>query len=233
MPALAIDTSGDVASIALATENGLISELNFSHKMDLLRRLMPNVDRLVSDAGRSRADIDAVVTGLGPGSFTGLRIGVAAAKAIAYALGKPIVGISTLDVLAEGASAACPKFVVPLVHARPGEVFWARYGCASGTVERLTKDRASTVDDLISEVRQDGEIVFCGDGADRNRAALEAEFGPSCILDRWFDVPRAAVLATLGIRRLLRGEVDDAFTLAPTYVRRPTPVVRLEGREWG
>jgi tRNA threonylcarbamoyladenosine biosynthesis protein TsaB len=228
MLALAIDTSGDIAGIALATEAKLISEISFGHKMDLLRRLMPNIDRLISDAGKSQADLDGIVISLGPGSFTGLRIGMAAAKSIAHVLKRPIAGIPTLDVLACGASAVCPKSIAAAIHARPGEVFWALYRCNSGHVKRLTEDRASSVEDMIRLARQETEIVFCGDGAERNREALEAEFGRASVLDEWFHAPRAAILASLGIQRLLRGDSDDVFSLVPEYVRKPTPVVRVE-----
>jgi tRNA threonylcarbamoyladenosine biosynthesis protein TsaB len=228
MLALAIETSGDVAGLALATEEGLVSELDFSHRMDLLRRLMPNVDGLLGDAGRSPHDLDAVVISLGPGSFTGLRIGMAAAKSVAHVLGKPIVGVPTMDVLAHGASAARPKSIATLIHARPQEVFWAIYRCDAGRPVRLAEDRVSPVQDVMREAKRQSKIVFCGNGAERNREALEAEFGPSCVLDERFHTPRAAVLASLGIERLMRGESDDVFGLAPRYVRRPTPVVRIE-----
>lgn len=233
MLALAIDTSGDVASVTLATESGPISELTFRHKMDLLQRLMPNIDSLLADVGKSPRDLDGIIASLGPGSFTGLRIGVAAAKSIAYTLGKPIVGVSTLDVLAHGASAACPRTIVSMIHARPGEVFWAMYRCEAGTLKRVTEDRAITVDDLVSQVKIEDQVAFCGDGAERNRSALEVEFGSSAVLDQWYNTPRGAVLASLGFRRFSGGDFDDAATLTPTYVRRPTPVVRLEGTEWG
>lgn len=228
MLALAIDTSGNTSSIALGTENGLISELTIRHRMDLLQRLVPNVDKLLADAGKTPKDLEGLVISLGPGSFTGLRIGMAAAKSMAHVLGKPIVGISTLEVLARGASAACPRSIAPLIHARPGEVFWAIYRYGTDGIERITDDRVSTVEEMIEAAKQEKEIVFCGDGAERNLAALEAAFGRSSILDEWFNVPRGTVLLKLGMDRLLRGETDDVATIAPEYVQKPTPVIRIE-----
>lgn len=228
MLVLAIDTSGDISSIALATEKGLVSEQSSRHKMDLLRRLIPSIDWLVSDSGKSKSELEGIVISLGPGSFTGLRIGMAAAKSIAHVLTKPIVGISTFDALAHGASAACPKSIVTMIHARPGEAFWAIYRCDSGLPVRLTEDRASKIEEIIEASKKEDSVVFCGDGAERNRKLLEEHFGTSSILCEPFNYPRAWVLAGLGIERLLRGESDDVFGLVPSYVRKPTPVVRIE-----
>jgi tRNA threonylcarbamoyladenosine biosynthesis protein TsaB len=110
MLALAIDTSGDVAGLALATESKILAELSFRQKMDLLKRLVPNIDRILADSGKTRADLDGIIISLGPGSFTGLRIGMTTAKSIAQVLEKPVAGVPTLDVLAKGA-AACPRSI--------------------------------------------------------------------------------------------------------------------------
>ncbi|HOM72947.1 MAG TPA: tRNA (adenosine(37)-N6)-threonylcarbamoyltransferase complex dimerization subunit type 1 TsaB [Armatimonadota bacterium] len=228
MLALAIDTSTDIAGLALATEDKLISELSFRHKMDLLQRLMPNVDRLISDAGMKQSDLDALVVSLGPGSFTGLRIGMAAAKSIAHVLGKPIIGVPTMDVLAESAAAACPKSIVTAIHARPGDVFWSLFRCEAGKLAKVVEDEASTVEEMLERACQEDQVVFCGDGVERNRAIIEQKCGPDSILPQWYHFPRASVLVSLGIRRLLRGESDDLFSLTPRYVRKPTPVIRLE-----
>ncbi len=228
MLALAIDTSGDMSAVALATENQLVSEFNFRNKMDLLRRLMPNVDRIVSDAGKTQSDIDAVVISLGPGSFTGLRIGMAAAKGIAQALDRPIVGVSTLDVLAHGASLAAPRPVAALIHAKPGDVYWALYRFVEGVLVRSTEDAVVPLGDVVAHVHDEDGVLFVGDGSERSRTALELQFGPGAVAPEWLNYPRGAVLARLGIDKILAGEVDDVMKIAPSYVQRPTPVIRLE-----
>lgn len=232
MLALAIDTSGDTAGLALAAESKIVTELSFRQKMDLLKRLVPNIDRILTDAGKTRTELDGIIISLGPGSFTGLRIGMATAKSIAHVLGKPIVGIPTLDVLAEGAAAACPRSIVALIHARPGDVFWALYRWKDGKLLKTVEDSASTVEEMIETAKKESEIVFCGDGAEKNREVLASEFGEGSILPEWFNVPRPSVLARLGMERLEKNDTDDLFSLVPRYVRRPTPVVRLENPEW-
>lgn len=230
MLVLAIDTSGDIGSIALATEKHLVSEFNFRNKMDLLRRLIPNIDRLVSDAGKSKSELDGIVISLGPGSFTGLRIGMAAAKGLAHVLDRPIVGVSTLDALAHGASAAAPKSIVAVIHSRPKEAYWALYKSDSGAIHRATEDEMSPIADIVARAKQEEQVVFCGEGAERNRDCFEAEFGTGSVLDESYNHPRAFVIARLGIRRLELGDSDDVMTIAPSYVQRPTPVVRLDGK---
>jgi tRNA threonylcarbamoyladenosine biosynthesis protein TsaB len=233
MLALAIDTSGDVAGLALATESKILAELSFRQKMDLLKRLVPNIDRILADAGKTRAELDGVIISLGPGSFTGLRIGMTTAKSIAQVLGKPIAGVPTLDVLAEGAAAACPRSIATLIHARPGDVFWALYRWEDGKLLKTVEDTASTVEEMIETAKQEKEIVFCGDGAEKNREALSSAFGEGSVLPEWFNVPRPSILSKLGVDRLMKNDTDDLFSLVPRYVRRPTPVVRLENGELG
>jgi tRNA threonylcarbamoyladenosine biosynthesis protein TsaB len=233
MLALAIDTTCDIASVTLAREEAIIATLAFRHKMDLLRRLMPNIDMLVRDAGVEKSSIDAVVVSIGPGSFTGIRIGVATAKSIAFALNKPIAGIPTLDVLAYGAPAAS-GLVVPMIHARPGEVYTSIYRKApGGSIERLMEDKALVLDELFAEIGASGNdpIVFCGDGSARNRQELEARFPEAFFSSVWDNYPRGEVLVSLGIEKLLRGESDSPIDLVPNYVKRSTPEIRAEEAE--
>lgn len=250
MIALAIDTSGSVAGLALATEDKLINEISFAHKMDMLRKLVPCIDKLFSDVRMSRADLDGVIISLGPGSFTGLRIGMAAAKSLAHVLGKPIVGIPTLDVLAHGAvgptllsgnaGQECPTYHVPqsivaAIHARPGDIFWALYRCESEGLVKVVDDNASTVEEMFAVIRSLdprssilNPLIFCGDGAERNREAIESEFGAESIMQEEYNSPKPAVLAALGLKRLTIGDYDDTFKIEPRYVRKPTPVIRIE-----
>jgi tRNA threonylcarbamoyladenosine biosynthesis protein TsaB len=219
---LAIETSGDLAGLALADEHKTIAEHAFSHRMNLLRRLVPNIELLLQTTGKTRKDINGVVISLGPGSFTGLRIGMATAKAIAFVREIPIVGVSTLQVLAEGAGG---ELVVPLIHARAGEVFWAIFERG----QRLTEDSVSKVEDVIYFCRSVGEVVFCGDGAEKNRQIIEDTLGAGSVLGNEYAHPKAGVLAALGVARLTRGESDDVDSIVPSYVKRPTPVLRMEG----
>ncbi|MCX6375956.1 MAG: tRNA (adenosine(37)-N6)-threonylcarbamoyltransferase complex dimerization subunit type 1 TsaB, partial [Armatimonadetes bacterium] len=121
MKCLALDTTTDVSSIALADESGIIAEYNFAHRMDLSRRLMPNIVALLTDCGMEMKDVEAIGVSIGPGSFTGLRIGVVTAKTLAQALSIPIAGVVTLDLLAHQFDYLPDAVICPLIKVRKGE----------------------------------------------------------------------------------------------------------------
>ena len=231
MLALAIDTSGNTAGLALGREDVLLAEYHFRNKMDLLRRLMPNVRSIISDARLTPSDLEGIVIALGPGSFTGLRIGVTAAKALAYALKKPIVGVPTLDVMARGL-VPFKGIICPMIYAKPGEVYAALYESDGVTLQKTMPDAAISIDALSDQLRELGtrNILLSGDGA---RCNLEAMRQLGAIAPPEHDFPRASVLLTMGIERLSAGEEDDLFSLIPHYVRRPTPEIRLEAGTQG
>lgn len=230
MLALAIDSSQDICTLALGTETQLIAEYHFRHKMNLLRRLLPNIEEMLTDAGLAASELDAVVVSLGPGSFTGLRIGVTTAKSLAYVTGKPVVGVGTLDAIAWG-SGARSGIVCPMVYARPGEAYWSLFDAA--TNERLTDYAVGPIEEAMdASDAYETSAVFLGTGARKNAEAITSRFGAGAILrESWLDFARGAVLLDLGLKRLSRGETDDAMALAPLYVRKPTPQVRLEAGE--
>ena len=153
MRCLALDTTTDICSIGLADESGLIGEYNFAHKMDLSRRLMPNVVSMLKDVGMEVKDVEALGVSLGPGSFTGLRIGVTTAKMLAQTLDLPIVGIVTLDLLAHQFDYLSSALVCPLVKVRKGEVYHAFFRVSDGNVERISDYEAGPISDVIGIAR--------------------------------------------------------------------------------
>lgn len=232
---IAIDSSQDIATLALGgspsgdgSYNNVVAEHHFSHKMNLLRRLLPNIDAMLADTGIDKPDLDGVVVSLGPGSFTGLRIGVTIAKSLAYVLNKPIVGIGTLDAMAHGVDA---ELVCPMVFARAGEAYWTLFESGSRTRDYAVSPVEEALDALADQSQY---ITFVGTGARRNWEAISARLGVRATLaPAWNDFARGAVLLDLGSKRLAAGDVDDAMILSPLYVRKPTPVVKLESGELG
>jgi tRNA threonylcarbamoyladenosine biosynthesis protein TsaB len=180
-----------------------------------LEWLAPAVGRALHQAGWRASDVQAVAVSRGPGSFTGLRIGVATALAWARALRIPLAAVSTLEALAEGLEAR--GLVCPVLDARRGEVAGALFE-RSGTTERLLDDLVAPVETLIAALPADRPILFAGDAVGRHASALRAHphasFAPP---ERWS--PRAAVAGALAWRRLRRGERDDLYHLAPVYAR--------------
>lgn len=232
MLTLAIDSSQEIGTIALGKDTALITEYHFYHKMNLLQRIHPTIEQVLSDAGHTTRDLDAIVVSTGPGSFTGLRIGVTVAKTLAYTLGKPIVGIPTLDAISRGVSPTPARFICPMMHARADEVYWALFDSTAEV--RLADYEASPLNDVFHELEQRGEtILFCGSGATRHAEAIRHRFGNNAYTTKpWNDFARGAALLELGHHRLQRGEADDPVTLTPMYVKKPTPVVKLETGEF-
>lgn len=221
MLTIAIDSSQEICALALGRDSAIVAEYHFAHKMNLLRRLLPNIESMLADAALTTSDIDSVIVALGPGSFTGLRIGGTIAKSLAWVLGKPIVGIGTLDAMAHGASPTEGSLVCPMIFARADEVYWSLFDSYSG--ERLNEYAVSTVNEVVDILATKGVPVrFVGTGARRNWDAIRARMGNQAALaPPWYDFPRGAALLDLGTRRLMAGEDDNAMTLSPLYVRKP------------
>jgi len=232
MLVVAIDTSEDFCSLALADDGLLLSELVFHTKMDLLRRIEPNLERLLVDNGRGPRNIDGIIVSLGPGSFTGLRIGVTIAKTLASTLEKPIAGVPTLDAIARGIAPTAANHICPMMHARTGEVFWTLFDSRAET--RLADYEVGPVDGAIeSAMARGGRVHFCGSGAIRAEEQIRRLAGNEAIVGAlWTSFPRGAAIVGLGMKRLTTGSADDPVTLTPMYVRKPTPVVRLERGEF-
>jgi len=232
MLTIAIDSSQEICALALGRDSAVVAEYHFAHKMNLLRRLLPNINAMLSDAGVDKAEIDGVMVALGPGSFTGLRIGVTIAKSLAYVLGKPIVGIGTLDAMARGVSPVEDALICPMIFARADEVYWSLFDSCAG--DRRNHYAVSPVEEVLDVLAaKGGRVRFVGTGARRNWDAISARMGNQATLaPAWNDFTRGAALIDLGAQRLMAGQVDDAMTLSPLYVRKPM-VGKLEVGQLG
>ena len=232
MLTLAIDSSQDICAIALGSDSQLLAEYHFHHKMNLLRRILPVIDVVLNNSGHKPADLDGIIASLGPGSFTGLRIGVTVAKSLAYTLGKPIVGVPTLRAIARGMAEGSTELVCPMIFARAHEVYWTVFD-SSGEM-RLDDYAVSPLSEALESVTARGvSVLFCGTGATRNEEAIRRQFGnQAAIAKPWAGFARGAALLEIGGKRLRNGEADDPYTLSPMYIKKPTPVIRLEAGEF-
>jgi tRNA threonylcarbamoyladenosine biosynthesis protein TsaB len=214
---LAIDTSTDASGVAFRDHHGIAAEVAWVSGRRHAEQVLPMIDHLLRNLDRAAADVEAVAVATGPGSWSGLRVGMSIAKALAVSHNVPIIGVPALDVLAYGLR-RFDGMIVPMV--RLGR---DRYGAAvyrtAPVWERTTPFQNLALDDLPGLV--DGGL-FCGDVDDAARQLLETRLGSSALFAEGSDnVRRPAVLADLAWRRWQKNDVDDLVTLEPLYLGNP------------
>lgn len=226
---LGIETATPTGSVALVNEQGLIGEITLNLKSTLSARLLPAIHQLLTNSEVPFAKVDCLAVSLGPGSFTGLRVGVSTAKGLALAGDKPLVGVPTLDALAHHCYGPQPS-ICPLLDAKKKEVFAALYRrTESGEMQKLTPDLAIAPEKLMQEHIK-GKTVFLGEGSRVYRDLIEGHLGPMAVFaPLHLSHPRAATVAFLGLGEWKCGRFITATALAPTYVR-PSEAELHQGR---
>lgn len=216
MKLLTIDTSTNACSVALTRDGELIAEYLLKQDKTMSGRLLECVDVVLHGAGLTVAELDGFGVSLGPGSFTGLRIGVATVKGLALATGKPVAGFSSLAMLAMNLPwASFP--VCPMLDARKGEVYTALYECR-GLPEILLAD--CVLSPALFLDRISCTTIFVGEGAIRYRELIEARLGERALFaPSSVNPPRAASGALLAEDAFRRGDLASLATLSPVYIR--------------
>ena len=230
MTILAMDTATMVSSVAVTTEDRVLAELTAETRFTHSETLVANIEEVLRLADVKREELSAVAVSLGPGSFTGLRIGLAAAKAIAYALSIPLVGVPTLEVLA----AAFPSpgaVVAPLIDAQKGNGYFALYRFTeTGLVCEKDVCVASPEEIADAIANEESTVTLAGDFA-RKLMQKGVELPKNASLAPITHImPRAALVAARGILRLQNGEGKSPMELEPIYVRRSEAEVLWEKR---
>ena len=170
MKLLGIDTSGKIASIALCDENTVYAQTSVLTQLTHSQVILPLARKLLEDAGTALQDIDGIAVANGPGSYTGLRIGISSVKAMCFALNKPCAGISTLESLAYNLS-GYPRTICAVMAARLDLVYTASFMWENGRMERLTPDRVITTEALFDElICQESPVILTGDAAKKCHA---------------------------------------------------------------
>lgn len=221
MKILALETSAKAVSAAV-TEDGRVLASGFQDTgLTHSRTLMPIVEHILKNADLTMADIGAVAVAVGPGSFTGIRIGVSAAKGLAFAASIPAVGVSTLAAMARNAAFA-DGLVVCAMDARRNQVYNALFEARDGRLTRLTPDRAVGLDELSEELRGDPRPkIVVGDGGGLCAEALTAA-GVACRLAPPHLVMQSAVTVALEAEEAAgHGGLVSAQELLPVYLRPP------------
>ena len=216
---LAIDTATRYAGIALYDGRAVLLEHTWLSNANHTVELMPNIMRALGQRGMGLRDLQGLVVASGPGSFTGLRIGLSVAKGMAYASGKPLLGVPTLDILGYAyTQVALPTCAI--IQAGRRRFCVATYQRTPDGLERIDDYRIISQADLIAGI--DRPTYFCGELGPDLRDQLQARLGEKARLAHpAASVRRPGYLAELGWQRLQRGERDNLATLSPMYLHDP------------
>ena len=228
---LSIDSSTPVAGISVSDGNKLLGEVMINTQNTHSEKLMPMVQQILNDLQMNIQQIDAVAVTCGPGSFTGLRIGMATAKGIVQGGNKKLIAIPTLDCLAQNLK-HYPGVICPIMNAQKKQVYTAIYRTAEGKLERLSDYQAIEADKLAEQLLTLNETVwFTGDGVEAFADVFKEKLGDRCRLaDGNTVLPRASALAMLAAERAEKEEFDDLYQAELIYIRKSEAEVQWEAR---
>ena len=227
MLVLAIDTATKIGSVALYDDKiGVIGEINLYVKVNHSNVIMDAVDSLFKLSGLNIKDVDRIAVTIGPGSFTGIRIGTAIAKGLAYSLKKPIVGVNELDVLAHMGENR-EDIIVPLIDARKERVYFSKYRYVDGILLREEEYKDGELREILDDLKGK-KVTFIGDGAIVNEKLineiLEKDY---TIFSKANSIPRAGIAAQISLHL----PEDNLYTLEPLYVNKSQAEREKEEKE--
>jgi len=216
---LAIDTSTDTASLAIVQDNEVLAELTWRCGQNHTTQLLTHLAHLLNQSKLNLQSADGIIIARGPGSFNGLRVGVSTAKGLAFSLGIPIVGISSLEAEAyQHAETGLP--LCPIFNAGREEIATAIYQKKHNEWHQLIAEHITTVETLCSQITT--KTIFCGEFIPLIAKQLTKQLKQKAIMPSSASrLRRASFLAELGLKRLKAGDYDNLATLQPLYLRRP------------
>lgn len=228
---LAIDTSSATAATAL-TENGrLLAEYIQNSGKTHSQRLMLMIDEMLKSCGKKTEDIDLYACAAGPGSFTGLRIGASAVKAMAQVFDKPIAGVPTLDALAYNLY-GFDGFVCPMLDAQRGAVYSALYKWENNKLKKQEDYRVIDAKKLIDKLTAlDQKVVILGDGVEIAAKHIEEDNNRISLAPVGFMQPRAASCAAIAQQMQEQGQVESCYSFKPVYIRKSQAEVEYEKKQ--
>ncbi len=219
MRILAFESSAKAASVALMQDGVLLAESFQNNGKTHSATLMPMAQRVLMDCGLTAAELDAVAVAKGPGSFTGVRIGVAAAKGLAWGAEKPVCGVSTLEAMATQLSMQA-GIICPVMDARRGQVYNALFQSDGKTLTRLTSDRAISLEDLKKDLEKAEKTIFLvGDGTKLCYNTLSEALPHLTLPPAHLEMQRASGVAMAAERLAQQGGLQAPGELVPSYLR--------------
>lgn len=222
MKILSIDTSTECATCALVDDSQILGELSFNYKKQHSTILMPMIENLLKNVNHSIADVDGFVVSKGPGSFTGLRIGMAAIKGLSQGSQKPFISISSLDALANN----FPYFdgyICAMMDALRDNVYCSIYKFEDGNLVNSSDYMAISINELLEFLNTkytDSKVLFVGDGICKFKEIISSNFTSAYFAPNHLNYVRAAALGVLGLNLLKNGIEDNLYTSAPIYLKK-------------
>ncbi len=230
MRVLAIDTSTNAASAAIMEDDLLLGEYILNHKQTHSQKLMVMVEQILSDLELAARDIDVYAAAVGPGSFTGLRIGVETVKALAHAAGKRVVSVGTLEALAYNVPYT-GHVIVPVMDARRKNVYAAAY-MWDGELREISAPDGITVEECVGECGKFGGVVFVGDGAAIHREYIKEKLGERAVFPHGAVMSaRASSVAAIAAKRAKEGKTQSYLEMKPFYIKKCQAEKELEERK--
>lgn len=221
MKILAVDTSANVATVAITENDRVVGEYFINHGKTHSQKLMPMIKELMKSLDVNCADIDLFAASNGPGSFTGLRIGVTSIKAMAYVAQKPVIGVPTLDALAYNIPAN-ESLICPIMDARNNQVYTAIYQWEQDKMVRVSEYMGIPIEALLKLIQsKNSKTTFLGDGVTLHRNLLKESLEEQCVFAMENSMlQRASSVAKAASIMIAEGKVENYFEMVPFYLRK-------------
>ncbi len=220
MNVLGIDTSHYANSLGIVGDGRILVDSIYEAKADALVKIMANIDSALRSTGITMADIHAIGVGLGPGSWTGIRVGVTVGKMLAYSTGRPVCGISTLEALAYEARHSGLLICSVIAAGTKDMMYAAFYRAADDRLHKVGEHYVGDIAGLAKLIKE--SVVIVGADADFCAEYISDMDIPNVDVEQIKGRPRGAVIASLAAARLKRGEKDDTLALTPLYLKEST-----------
>ena len=218
MMVLGIETATDLCGVGLAGDEGFVADYRLLRGHVHAEHLPAAVEKVLKDAGLLPKEIDGIAVSIGPGSFTGLRIGLGMAKGMAFGLDKPLVAVPTMDGLVSQVPGLCEWACVMLI-ARKGEVYQGLYRWEKGSWGMVGRYKV-VQEEKIGEGFPEGEVLFLGEGTTCHRETIQERTGGARFLPPVYSLPSGYGVAEKGMELLQKGEVAEIDKLVPLYLKR-------------
>ncbi len=221
MIVLGIDTSGYANAAGVIDGEKVLADFTFEARTDSLEKIVANIDFTLKSASLTLEDVQGIGVGLGPGSWTGIRVGVTVGKVLAYSMGKPVCGVPTLEALSYSVRDES-SLICPIISAGTRDaVYAAFYRAKDGNVIRVGEYYVGDVSGLAGMVKK--SVVLVGSGVQSYRRLIGKQIDSSKISIRAVEaVPSGSAVARLAAKRLEKGESDDVLSLTPLYLKEST-----------